>query len=154
NDNSYGVNAVGWGAGGHKYSDLVGTDHAGFQLKDPSGVVRLSFNIDYLSANLAAPSGYASLGPFGGDGQVLAGTLTPNDITCATSIDRTLKNVNIPVLFNAQHLQQIGSVNVLVNSPPTDGQHLTYAISDPLLAGWDFHDTYYVTITAAKLQSL
>ena len=45
-------------------------------------------------------------------------------------------------------------MNVLVNSPPTDAAHQTYGISDATLAGWDFHDTYFVTITAAKLASL
>jgi uncharacterized repeat protein (TIGR01451 family) len=154
NDNSYGVNAVGWGTKGHTFNDLVGSDHAGFQLKDPSGVIKLSFNIDYLSASSAAPSGYASLGPFGGDGTILAGTLTPSDIMWTTSLANNLNNINIPGLFNASHVQQFGSVNVLVNSPPTDPLHQTYSNSDPLLSGWDFHDTYFVTIKAAKLASL
>jgi uncharacterized repeat protein (TIGR01451 family) len=153
NDNSYGVNAVGW-QNGHKFNDLVGSDHAGFQLRDTGGTVRLSFNIDYISANTSAPSGYASLGPFGGDGKILAGTLTPADITWTTSLANNLNNVNIPGLFNASHVQQFGSVNLLVNSPPTDPQHSTYTNTDPLLAGWDFHDTYYVVISAAKLASL
>jgi len=43
---------------------------------------------------------------------------------------------------------------VFVNSPPTDALHQTYVISDPTLAGWDFHDTYFVTISAAKLASI
>jgi hypothetical protein len=51
-------------------------------------------------------------------------------------------------------VQQFGSVNLLVDSPPTDAAHQTYNISDPTLAGWDFHDTYYVTISAAKLASI
>jgi uncharacterized repeat protein (TIGR01451 family) len=154
NDNSYGVNAVGWGTKGHTFSNLTGSDHAGFQLKDPNGVVKLSFNIDYLSANSNALSGYASLGPFGGDGNVLIGTLTTADIAWTTSLAKNLNNVNIPGLFNASHVQQFGSVNVLVDSPPTDPQHQTYTNSDPSLSGWDFHDTYYVTISAAKLASL
>src|SRR5262249_43529418 len=33
-------------------------------------------------------------------------------------------------------------------------QHQTYSNSDPALAGWDFHDTYFVTIYASKLASL
>jgi hypothetical protein len=153
NDNSYGVNAVGW-PNGHKFNDLVGSDHAGFQLVDPGGTVRLSFNIDYLSASTAAPSGYASLGPFGGDGHLLVGTLTAADISWTTSLANNLNNVNIPGLFNAAHVQQFGSVNVLLNSPPTDPAHQTYANSDPALAGWDFHDTYFVKISAAKLAAL
>lgn len=150
NDNSYGINAVGW-PNGHKFSDLVGSDHAGIQLIDGTGTVRLSFNVDYLTANSAAPSGYASLGVTGGDGKMLVGTA--DGITATTSLANNLNNINIPGLFVA-HVQQFGSVNVLINSPPTDPAHSTYDISDPLLAGWDFHDTYYVTISAAKLASI
>jgi len=152
NDNSYGVNAVGWGTQGHKFNDLVGSDHAGFQIVDPSGVVRLSFNVDYISADATAPSGYRSLGVLGGDGKMLVGTST--GITATSSLANNLNNINIPGLFNASHVQQFGSVNLLINSPPTDAAHATYVISDPSLAGWDFHDTYYVTISAAKLASL
>ena len=39
NDNSYGVNAVGWGTKGHTFGNLVGCDHAGVQLVKPGGVV-------------------------------------------------------------------------------------------------------------------
>ncbi len=38
--------AVGWPSG-HKFGDLVGSDHAGIQIKDASGVVQLSFNLDW-----------------------------------------------------------------------------------------------------------
>lgn len=152
NDNSYGVNAVGWGTHGHKFSDLVGSDHAGFQLADAGDVVRLSFNVDYISADATAPSGYRSLGVLGGDGKMLIGTST--GITATTSLANNLNNINIPGLFNASHVQQFGSVNLLIDSPPTDAAHATYVISDPTLTGWDFHDTYYVTISAAKLASL
>ena len=151
NDNSYGVNAIGW-PNGHTFNNLVGSDHAGFQLVDGNGVVRLSFNVDYLSANASAPSGFASLGVNGGDGQMIVGTAT--GISATTSLDRNLNGVNIPGLFNAAHVQQFGSVNVLLNSPPTDAAHTTYTISDASLAGWDFHDTYFVTISAAKLASI
>lgn len=151
NDNSYGVNAIGW-PNGHKFNDLVGSDHAGFQLVDGANTVKLSFNVDYISAVATAPSGYASLGVNGGDGKMLVGTAT--GITATTSLANNLNNINIPGLFNAAHVQQFGSVNLLINSPPTDPQHLTYSISDPTLAGWDFHDTYYVTVSAAKLASI
>jgi hypothetical protein len=152
NDNSYGVNSVGWGTKGHKFSDLTGSDHAGFQLVDPGGVVRLSFNVDYISASASAPSGYASLGVTGGDGGMLVGTAT--GITATSSLAMNLNNINIPGLFNAAHVQQFGSVNLLIDSPPTDPLQQTYVISDPTLVGWDFHDTYFVTISAAKLASI
>ena len=55
NDNSYGANAVGWPKG-HTFNNLVGSDHAGIQIKDPNGVVKLSFNLDYLSTKSGTPS--------------------------------------------------------------------------------------------------
>ena len=152
NDNSYGVNAVGWGSHGHKFNDLVGSDHAGFQLTDGGGTVRLSFNVDYLTASAAAPSGYASLGVTGGDGKMLVGT--SDGISATTSLANNLNNINIPGLFSPTHEQQFGSVNVLMDSPPTDPQHETYDNSDPTLQGWDFHNTYFVTISAAKLAAI
>jgi hypothetical protein len=152
NDNSYGVNAVGW-KNGHKFSDLTGSDHAGFELVDDHGVVQLSFNVDYLSADASAPSGYSSLGVNGGDGKMNVGTAS--GITATTSLAKNLNNINIPGLFNpATHAQLKGSVNVLVNSPPTDAAHTTYVNSDPDLQGWDFHDTYFVDISLAKLQQI
>lgn len=151
NDNSYGTNAVGWGTHGHKFTDLVGSDHAGIQIRDAQGVVRLSFNVDYLTAMSGAPSGYASLGVTGGDGKMLVGTA--DGISATTSLARNLNGANIPGLF-VGGVQQFGSVNVLINSPPTDPAHTTYNISDPTLAGWDFHDTYYVDISIAKLNGM
>ena len=70
NDNSYGVNAVGWPSG-HTFGNLTGSDKAGFQIIKPDGTVAVSFNIDYISSKTGTPSGYASLGPFGGDGSIL-----------------------------------------------------------------------------------
>jgi hypothetical protein len=79
---------------------------------------------------------------------------TATGISATTSLANNLNNINIPGLFNSSHVQQFGSVNVLVDSPPTDALHQTYNISDPLLMGWDFHDTYFVTISASKLASI
>ena len=70
NDNSYGTNAVGWGR--HTFGfNLTGSDKAGFQVIRPDGTIVLSFNIDTISAKAGTPSGYASLGPFGGDGDIV-----------------------------------------------------------------------------------
>ena len=96
NDNSYGANAVGWGPHGHWFKDLTNSDHAGFQIVNPSGKVVLSFNLDYITSTAvsAAPSGYASLGPFGGDGGIVnsspALTNDPAKITWDTSLARNL----------------------------------------------------------------
>src|SRR5439155_1754512 len=146
NDNSYGVNAVGWPEPrGHLFKDQINSDHAGFQLRDPNGVVKLSFDIDYLTASTvtaATPSGYESLGPFGGDGRVVPGTLTPADLTWDTSLARNLNALGYCTAGNCT----TGGVNLLVDSPPTDATHTNYAISNPALLQWNFHDTYFVTI--------
>jgi hypothetical protein len=162
NDNSYGVNAVGWPKG-HKFGDLVGSDHAGFQLIDPNGVVQLSFNIDYISGTTvtsSTPSGYASLGPFGGDGKILVGTLTPADISFNTSLANNLNSLG----YFAGGIQVVGTsvANLLVDSPPTldpsgttpAAYMLTSAAAGNFTNGWDFHDTYFVTINAGKLGSI
>jgi hypothetical protein len=166
NDNSYGVNAVGWGGPGkHTFGNLVGSDHAGFSLIDPNGVTKLDFNIDYISQFAGTPSGYKSLGPFGGDGKVNVGTLTPADILFDTSLARNLNNTG----YFAGGVQVVGNAvaNLLVDSPPTlnttDSYVLTPAAAAVFTApnpdsadspGWNFHDTYFVTIKAAKLASL
>ena len=72
NDNSYGTNAVGWPKG-HTFGNLTGSDKAGFQILRPNGTIAVSFNIDYITASTlnSPPSGYRSLGPFGGDGSIV-----------------------------------------------------------------------------------
>ena len=91
--------------------------------------------------------------PFGGDGKVNVGTSLKSTSPTTTSLAKNLNNVNIPGLFNASHVQQFGSVNVLVDSPPTDT--CTRPTSAPAaLAGWDFHDTYFVTLKKAKLRAI
>jgi hypothetical protein len=167
NDNSYGVNAVGWGTKGHKFNDLVGSDHAGFALVDPGGTTQLDFNIDYITAETLSPapagySGYQSLGPFGGDGKVNVGSLNtdPNpatnpDISWDSSLARNLNTLG----YCTAPLSCVHSgTNLLVDSPPvTDtSPNSTYQLANPgdFANGWDFHDTYFVTIKAAKLASL
>jgi hypothetical protein len=154
NDNSYGVNAVGW-PNGHTFGNLTGSDKAGIQIL-LNGVVKLSFNMDYLTAFAGAPSGYKSLGVTGGDGSMLLGSSTGINVT--TSLANNLNNINIPGLFNpgthAQLIMGASNTNVLVNSPPTDPAHTTYTISDAAFANWDFHDTYYARISQASNPSL
>src|SRR5262249_586692 len=85
NDNRYGTGATaatGW-AGGHKFSDLTGSDEAEFRFTDGKGNVVLDFQVDYISQATKAvfpsgtvnyPSGYGTLGVTGGDGKVITGS--------------------------------------------------------------------------------
>jgi hypothetical protein len=169
NDNSYGTNAVGWGTKGHTFNDLVGSDHAGFEVLNPSNVDVLDFNIDYISTKTGTPSGYASLGPFGGDGKINVGSLTSTDLTYDTSLARNLNNLG----YFTGGVQTVGTsvANLLVNSPPTldpSGATSNAYVLTPAAAavftgsntdssdspGWNFHDTYFVTLKASKLISI
>jgi len=169
NDNSYGINAVGWGNHGHSFKDLHNSDHAGFKLVNQSGSTKLAFNIDYITTKSGTASGYASLGPFGGDGGVLTGSLTPADLTWDTSFARDLNNLGYFAggVQNPATINTTNGTNLLVNSPPTLSSTsyvlktpnpwtgtMTYAENGRTVTGWDFHNTYFVTIKAAKLASL
>lgn len=72
-DNTYGANAVGWGTKGHKFNDLVGSDHLGLSLTNGAGQTVFAFDQDYIS-QVSKSSSYASLGVTGGDGKVLTGS--------------------------------------------------------------------------------
>ena len=77
NDNTYGVNSVGWTgkdgkAGTHTFGNLTGSDKAQFNLTNGAGESMI-FTLDYISQSSTAPSGYASLGVSGGDGSVGSG---------------------------------------------------------------------------------
>lgn len=72
-DNTYGASEVGWSGKGHSFKDLVGSDHAALVMRDGGGATVFDLQLDYISEDATAPCGYASLGPFGGDGKVNAG---------------------------------------------------------------------------------
>ena len=154
NDNSYGINAVGWD-GGHTFGNLVGSDKAGVQLKNPGGTVVLSFNMDYISSTprtAATPSGYASLGVNDGEGDMLVGT--SDGISVTTSLANNLNKTGYCTLA-ATNFCTVAGTNLLVNSPPTDAAHQTYDIANmPAHGLWDFHNTYYARISAARLTQL
>jgi hypothetical protein len=141
NDNSYGVNSVGWNPNrAHTFKDLVNSDKAGFQIIKPNGTVAVSFDVDYLTASTlnSPPSGYRSLGPFGGDGGIVKNS-TPalanngTQIQWDTSFARNLNGPAVwtptptwptPTYFTGGS-QTIGtaginSANLLINSPPVD----------------------------------
>jgi hypothetical protein len=160
NDNSYGVNAVGWGTKGHEFKDLVGSDRAGFQLVDAHGVVKLDFRIDYITAKTGTPSGYASLGAAGGDGKVNLASdgKGATGITGDSSLARNLNTLGyfvggtqVPATKTATN-----GTDLLVDSPKTVNRPDDYTLltPNPWDNGWDFHDTYFVTISAARLASL
>lgn len=136
-DNTYGENAVGWasdgmqdkkGKGGHTFKDLVGSDKGGLELKDEDGNVLLDFEIDYLSADDDAPSGYASLGVWGGDGKVLEGPAEAV-VAATSSLDR--------------NLNERGYGQYTTDSPATDAEYTPH----PDAPEWDFDVVYEAWVT-------
>jgi|GEM_PF-2100475 len=131
-DNTYGTGAVGW-TGGHKFTDLTGSDKAEFSFRDTKGTVVLDFNCDYISAATSAkfgngltvnyPSSYGTLGPNGGDGKMLVGN-SNSVLSVQTTFSDTL---NLPAYQSG----------FTVNSPLPEG-------SNP---NWNYVDGYRVVIS-------
>jgi len=72
-DNTYGVNAIGWGTKGHTFKDLWHSDHVALGILNGVGDTVFSGKLDLISAATNAKSGYACLGPFGGEGAIYKG---------------------------------------------------------------------------------
>lgn len=88
-DNTYGANKADDWPHGHSFQDLVGSDKAAITMTDGDGNVALEFVLDYISASPDAPSGYATLGVLGGEGEMVTGD--PSAILRAmTSLDRNM----------------------------------------------------------------
>lgn len=74
NDNTYGANQVGWPGRNHKFSHLVTSDMVQLALFDKNGARKMEFKLDYFSASTASPTGWQSLGTWGGDGAMILGS--------------------------------------------------------------------------------
>ncbi|WP_437299220.1 hypothetical protein [Sorangium sp. So ce426] len=157
-DNTYGETAIGWGGGeepagpqpggpkpgdpkpgdapkpkghgGHTFKDLVGSDKAQFQLTNGKGELVLDFYVDYISADEASPSGYASLGVLGGEGKMLLGDAGAV-VAATTSLDRDL---------NA-----CGYGAYLEDSPETDESYTPNSETP----NWDYRVVYDVWVSAS-----
>ncbi|MCP9494371.1 MAG: hypothetical protein MSG64_07950 [Pyrinomonadaceae bacterium MAG19_C2-C3] len=144
NDNSYGANAIGWSRS-HTFRDLVGSDKAQFIFRDANGNTVLDFFLDYISLQSGTPSGYESLGPFGGDGRFNFGNAA-NVLSWNSSLARNLNDTG----YCSNGICTVGGVNLLVDSPPADAN---YNITNPSLAQWNFTDSYEVIISRAAFGS-
>ncbi|MFT3927700.1 MAG: hypothetical protein QM778_34550 [Myxococcales bacterium] len=153
-DNTYGANAIGWGSAqamnpapggammmpgmakppkgpkGHTFMDLVGSDHAEFQLYDANNALRMQFKLDYLSQTNTAPSGYACLGVTGGEGKMLVGSAA-DVVAASSSLDRNLN----ACMFGSY----------LEDSPATDADYTP----NPNASTWDFRVVYDVWVKRA-----
>lgn len=143
NDNTYGVNSIGWGKKTHKFGNLLGSDQATFQMMDAAGKIVLEFKMDYITAAKSVrgrkssgnpatptyPSGYGTLGVLGGDGGMKIGSAA-SILSYTTSLTENLNKA--PFLNNlAQYTE---------NSP---------APSDPNSSAWEYRMVYTVVVDKA-----
>jgi hypothetical protein len=127
-DNTYGTNAIGWPSG-HTFGNLTGSDKLQLALYDTSGVKKLEFAMDYISAS-ATPGqgGYDTLGVTGGDGSMILGAAS-NIVDVDTSL---AVNFRDPVM----------TPKLTVNSPATNA---SYAPPAAPYTNWIFEVYYDVT---------
>jgi hypothetical protein len=144
NDNSYGVNTVGWGGPGkHKFQDLTGSDKAQFIVNNAAGQPVLNFAIDYISCatTIATPSQCASLGVSGGDGGFTLGNKAWI-LSWNTSLAHNLNDHSFCTAGNCT----VAGVNLKLDSPPTVSQ-TDYTLTNPAFTGWNFANQYEVVIS-------
>jgi hypothetical protein len=129
NDNTYGVNAIGWGGpNGHKFSNLTGSDHVSWEFRNGAGQLVLAFDQDYISAASTAlfPSGFGCLG-FGGDGSLPSVGNAASVLDFSTSLE---DNLNKQPFLGAL-------AQYTVNSP---------SLIDPNSPFWEYRMVYTVIL--------
>jgi hypothetical protein len=125
-DNTYGDTRVGYTTG-HSFKDLWESDKCEMVVLNAQGEVVFDLSIDYISQDPDADCGWASLGPFGGDGGIKVGD--PDAILhWETSLS---KNLN-----------ERGYCDYLENSPATDEN----CTPNPDAPDWDFRVVYDIWI--------
>jgi hypothetical protein len=125
-DNTYGENAIGW-PNGHKFRDLVGSDHAELVMRNKLGEEVLHFKLDYISEDMDIASGYRAMGPWDGEGDLELGD--PAWILAANS-------------SISRNLNERGYDTYLVDSPATDEDYTP----NPAAPNWDFRVVYEVWV--------
>jgi hypothetical protein len=122
-DNTYGTTAIGWGAKGHTFNNLVGSDKLELALQDANGVEQMYLEIDYISDDDNAPSGFAT------EGVTKVETGNESDVVSArTSL--------------SENLNTLGCSSFTTNSPPTDANY-TPSVACP---NWIYDVWYEVTV--------
>ena len=153
NDNTYGTGAIGWGTKGHTFGNLTGSDKLEMRFKDKNDDVVLDFYIDTVTAAASVkvpgtgavipyPSGYGTMGPFGGDGFMVTGNPS-NIVTFSTSISDNL-NLSNNLAKKATLIVNSPTFMIDPNALPSDtnvGVDLSQAPG-----GWAFINTYSVVI--------
>lgn len=133
-DNTYGTGSIGWKPNrGHTFKDLYASDHVELAVTNNNGETVWKGKLDFLSVTSSLPSGYASLGPFGGDGQISIGDGS-SVLSFGSSLD---DNINY---YGYQLFQ---------NSPQTDS---TFKVNSQY-PKWQFFVVYRVSFDASVFGS-
>jgi len=122
-----------------------------------SGVVKLDIQIDYLSANPGTPSGYASLGRSAVTARLSRAPSPPTILLGhVTGQEPEQSRVLVGGVQTSATKTGTNGADLLVDSPPTLDTSYNYTLKtpNPWTNGWDFNDSYFVTIKKAKLDSL
>lgn len=129
-DNTYGTGSIGWSSHrGHTFKDLFSSDHVELMVSNNNGEAVWKGKIDFLSKTTSTSSGYACLGPFGGDGLIEVG-----DRSAVLSFGSSLDdNINYYGYHNFE------------NSPQTDS---TYKVN-PQYPHWQFYVVYRISFDAS-----
>lgn len=148
-DNTYGANASsGWfpdgttteetdgkkAKSGHKFSDLVGSDHTELLLTDGNGTTVMEMKVDLISESASSACGYESLGVNGGEGKVITGDPAAV-LAVATSITRNLNGCGYCA-------EAACNGDCTVDSPATDDAYTP----NPDTPNWDYRQSYEVWI--------
>jgi len=150
-DNSYGVNAIGWGSAApsgkeHKFKDLVGSDDLQLVLLTPSDDTLLDVTVDYLHGygNKKEDPPFTSGGVTDGEGLVSFGNAS--DVLEAESsmgLNYAMYGTSHPLLFEKDGKKE-------PNSPEADAN---YQVTDPALADWQFDVTYELKVKGSVFEN-
>lgn len=177
NDNTYGVNSIGWGTKTHTFGNLTGSDKGQFDFYNANGTKVLSFNLDYLTSasGKTPPPGetpvvaqdgktYASLGVLGGDGGMIIGN-AGSVLDWGTSLSYNFNVLGygltvdspsaqgVPLLdANGNPVYQVDSKGKIItdkqgNPIPAIDYTQGYVNVDPNYAGWQFDVIYEVQVS-------
>lgn len=126
-DNTYGTGAIGWSKNrGHTFRDLYVSDHVALSILNGAGQTVFDGKLDLLSVSSTAKTGYACLGPFGGDGLLTTGNKS-DIVSFGSSLDDNLN-------YYGYNLQE--------NSPETDSTY-KQSMAYPY---WQFYVLYRLSI--------
>lgn len=132
-DNTYGSNAIGWGKRGHTFKDLYESDHVALAISNSNGDTVFAGKLDLISSTSEVKSGYACLGPFGGEGKVIKGN-SSDIVSFGNSLDDNLNYFGY---------------NLQTNSPPTDS---IYKVNSQY-PYWQYYVVYRLSIKSSAFGS-